>query len=173
MGPAPLPLATPHVGPFACFLGYRNIEPCLKLLVFGKSVIHSGNLLKGKPCLVPGSLEQQCGSKKERPFSVVASASASATFPASCQLFQYLKELGGEKGRGVFSSSLALVAPAGPAKGDDTSWQQVASSFPSVTCLPGLCSESGRLDPLLGRCHAPFQAPAGTALPRLGWAELG
>jgi hypothetical protein len=55
VGWALAPLAAPHVGTFAGFLGYRNTEPCLKLLVFRKPVNHRGDLLKGKPCLVPGS----------------------------------------------------------------------------------------------------------------------
>lgn len=91
-------------------------------------------------------------------------------FPPSYQHFQCLKETEGRKGRGGFSSSLAFVAPAGPAEGDDTSWQQVPSSFPSVTCLPGLCSESGRLHPPLGRCLASSRHQQGQLFP--GWAGL-
>lgn len=37
--------------------------------------------------------------------------------PPSCQQFPYLKETEERKGRGSLSSSLALVAPAGPHRG--------------------------------------------------------
>lgn len=142
MGPAPLPLATPHVGPFCLFPWVQECRTVSQIVCVWKVCQSQWELIKRKTVSGPRFSRAAVWEQERAAFLGGGTRLCLCHFPASCQLFQYLKELGGEKGRGGFSSSLALVAPAGPAEGDDTSWQQVASSFPSVTCLPGLSALS-------------------------------
>lgn len=149
--------STPHhtpCGALCLFCGVQKHRTMSQIACVWKACQSQWQLIKRKTMSGPGFLGAIVWEQEKVAFLCGGTRLCLCHFPSLLSAVSVFKRNKGRKGRGSFSSSLALAAPAGPAEGDDTSWQQVAPSFPSVTCLPGLCSKSGSRYPPLGRCCA-------------------